>query len=160
MTTNVEQVAPMSTGSAAEAKDIVQQQENDQSEVEVEPATEVVIKKVRKLDMNSYATRKTIGLVLLDLALLVANMEKMKSVIAEGHTHLDFYYFVLVMLVIIAIVQLGLAFILLYVGKLDLTDKTNHWDLDVWNSIAIIAIVAVTVLQIITSSFGAERPAH
>ncbi|XP_014677003.1 PREDICTED: ninjurin-1-like isoform X1 [Priapulus caudatus] len=112
--------------------------------------------------MNSYCTRKTIAMGLLDVALLIANIEKVKqttkSVINTAKRQ-QFYYFILTLLVLIVLVQISLAFLLLFVGKMDISNRLRHRRLDVWNNVAITLIVLTVVMQIFATSFAGSTNA-
>ncbi|XP_014677004.1 PREDICTED: ninjurin-1-like isoform X2 [Priapulus caudatus] len=108
--------------------------------------------------MNSYCTRKTIAMGLLDVALLIANIEKTKSVINTAKRQ-QFYYFILTLLVLIVLVQISLAFLLLFVGKMDISNRLRHRRLDVWNNVAITLIVLTVVMQIFATSFAGSTNA-
>uniref|UniRef100_A0A182Q4H2 Uncharacterized protein n=1 Tax=Anopheles farauti TaxID=69004 RepID=A0A182Q4H2_9DIPT len=64
------------------------------------------MKFIKGLNLNSYATRKSIAQGMLDLALLTANASQLKYILTVGETH-EFYHFLLVMIIVSISLQVG-----------------------------------------------------
>lgn len=85
--------------------------------------------KVSGLNLNDYATRKTIAQGMLDLALLTANAAQLKRILTIGYAH-RFYTLLLVLITISICLQVVCTFLQF------LTKCTNRQDLLVlsWNN--------------------------
>lgn len=59
---------------------------------------------LRELNLNSYATKKTIAQAILDLALLAANASQLKFILSVGEKH-EFYHIILWLVVASIILQ-------------------------------------------------------
>ncbi|CAH1784376.1 unnamed protein product [Owenia fusiformis] len=105
------------------------------------------------LKINQYALKKTIAEGMLDIALLMSNACQLKSLLQAGPDH-EFYYFQLVMLLMSIVLQVFTGFILLYIGKTDITEKSKEKSLERWNNISTMMIFAVTVINVFISAFG------
>uniref|UniRef100_A0A182V9E9 Uncharacterized protein n=2 Tax=Anopheles merus TaxID=30066 RepID=A0A182V9E9_ANOME len=58
-----------------------------------------IIQGIKGLNLNSYATRKSIAQGMLDLALLTANASQLKYILTVGETH-QFYHLLLVLIIV------------------------------------------------------------
>ncbi|VEN47052.1 unnamed protein product [Callosobruchus maculatus] len=63
----------------------------------------------KTLDVNKYATKKTIAQGLLDVALLTANASQLKYVLQVGEKH-EFYVLMLTLIIVSIVLQLSYAF--------------------------------------------------
>merc|ERR1712086_1209455 len=70
----------------------------------------------RGLDVNRYATKKTIAQGMLDVALLTANASQLKYVLQLGEDKHDFYYLMLALIILSIILQVVHGVILFILG--------------------------------------------
>ncbi|CAH1998301.1 unnamed protein product [Acanthoscelides obtectus] len=75
------------------------------------------LKFFKSLDVNKYATKKTIAQGLLDVALLTANASQLKYVLQVGEKH-EFYTLMLTLIIVSIILQGTAAFLALIVSIL------------------------------------------
>ncbi|XP_050540961.1 ninjurin-1-like isoform X3 [Daktulosphaira vitifoliae] len=87
---------PINTGSAVSPVDYLKDQQE----------------KVKPLDVNRYATKKTIAQGMLDIALLTANANQLKYIIQVGDKH-EFYRPLLVLIATSILLQVFMGFIFL-----------------------------------------------
>ncbi|XP_027007039.1 ninjurin-2 [Tachysurus fulvidraco] len=108
------------------------------------------------LNMNQYATKKTVAESMLDVALLMANASQLKAVLEQGP---DFKYF-LIVIVLIAVslffqVLAGAFFILM--ARKDLNVVANHRKLDLMNNIATALVFLTVIINIFITAFGVQK---
>ncbi|XP_049540223.1 ninjurin-2-like isoform X1 [Anopheles darlingi] len=65
---------------------------------------------IKGLDLNSYATRKSIAQGMLDLALLTANASQLKYILTVGTAH-EFYHLLLTLIIISISLQVTVAWL-------------------------------------------------
>lgn len=73
-------------------------------------------KSCRRLNVNHYATKKTVAQSMLDVALLMANSSQLKAVIFVG-PHYQFYYPLIVLLSMSIMLQVMVGLLLIFIGK-------------------------------------------
>ncbi|XP_076269154.1 ninjurin-2-like isoform X4 [Rhynchophorus ferrugineus] len=115
-------------------------------------ATRVVSK---ILDVNKYATKKTIAQGLLDVALLTTNANHLKYILRVGEKH-EFYTLMLTLISISIILQLIVAILFVIIGGLNINKIRDHRAALVLNDIILIFIFLISVVNIIISGFGFE----
>ena len=67
-----------------------------------------IFQRKRGLDVNRYATKKTIAQGMLDVALLTANASQLKYVLQLGEDKHDFYYLMLALIILSIILQVNI----------------------------------------------------
>ncbi|KAK2832178.1 hypothetical protein Q7C36_015640 [Tachysurus vachellii] len=111
---------------------------------------------LQNLNMNQYATKKTVAESMLDVALLMANASQLKAVLEQGP---GFKYF-LIVIVLIAVslffqVLAGAFFILM--ARKDLNVVANHRKLDLMNNIATALVFLTVIINIFITAFGVQK---
>ncbi|XP_057711492.1 ninjurin-2-like isoform X4 [Corythoichthys intestinalis] len=108
------------------------------------------------LNMNLYATKKTAAEGMLDIALFLANITHMKTVIEQGAGY-RYYAAVLTLISFSLILQIVAGILIIIIARRDLNDEANHKRLDSLNNSLTIVIFLVFVTNIFISVFGMER---
>nr|XP_046908461.1 ninjurin-2-like isoform X2 [Dermatophagoides farinae] len=105
------------------------------------------------MDMNMYATRKTIAQGIMDLGLMCANASQLKYVLINANHHR--YFQVTVSLIVISILMqiiVGIMFIAL--GRLNINYGHDRRRADMMNNASVIVIFLVTVINVLITAFG------
>lgn len=112
------------------------------------------------MDMNMYATRKTIAQGIMDLGLMCANASQLKYVLLNSPQHR--YFQVTISLIVVSIllqVVVGIIFIVL--GRLNINFTQDRRKADMMNNASVILIFLVTVVNVLITAFGpSESFAH
>ncbi|XP_023012162.1 ninjurin C isoform X4 [Leptinotarsa decemlineata] len=112
-----------------------------------------IIKKT--LDVNKYATKKTIAQGLLDVALLTANASQLKYVLQVGEKH-EFYVLMLCLIIISILLQLVVAILFIIIGGLNINKQRDYKAAIILNDIILMFIFIISIINIIISGFGLE----
>merc|ERR1712168_1275395 len=91
----------------------------------------------RGLDVNRYATKKTIAQGMLDVALLTANASQLKYVLQLGEDKHDFYYLMLALIILSIILQVIHAVILFILGPMNVESPKSEKTLMILNHVAL-----------------------
>ncbi|XP_059182360.1 ninjurin-2-like isoform X2 [Centropristis striata] len=108
------------------------------------------------LNMNLYATKKTAAEGMLDIALFLANITHMKTVIEQGAGY-RYYYAVLTLISFSLILQIVAGVLIIIIARRDLNVVSNQQRLDYLNNVATGFIFATTVVNFFVSFFGCKR---
>uniref|UniRef100_A0A3Q3VMH7 Uncharacterized protein n=1 Tax=Mola mola TaxID=94237 RepID=A0A3Q3VMH7_MOLML len=101
------------------------------------------------LNMNLYATKKTVAEGMLDVALFLANITHMKTVIEQGAGYR--YY-----IAVLTLISFSLA-LQIVAGVLIIIIEANQKRLDSLNNMTTVIIFLISVTNIFISVFGMER---
>ncbi|KAL6459648.1 hypothetical protein MHYP_G00314070 [Metynnis hypsauchen] len=87
------------------------------------------------LNMNHYATKKSVAESMLDVALLMANASQLKAVLEQGP---DFKYYmtVIVLIAVSLFFQVLAGGLFVFMARKDLNDVANQRKLDIINNVA------------------------
>jgi len=107
----------------------------------------------KTMDVNRYATKKTIAQGMLDVALLTANASQLKYVLQQGDNH-PFYTLMLTLIVISIIFQVLVGILFLVIGGMSINEHPNHRTANILNDVIVVLIFIITVVNIIISGFG------
>ncbi|XP_050432378.1 ninjurin-2-like isoform X2 [Adelges cooleyi] len=107
----------------------------------------------KPLDVNRYATKKTIAQGMLDIALLTANANQLKYILQVGEKH-EFYKPLLVLIATSILLQVLVGGIFLIVGGLDIKKTKDQWKCLILNDVSVIMVFLITVINITISGFG------
>uniref|UniRef100_A0A3Q0SKF2 Ninjurin 2 n=1 Tax=Amphilophus citrinellus TaxID=61819 RepID=A0A3Q0SKF2_AMPCI len=108
------------------------------------------------LNMNLYATKKTAAEGMLDIALFLANITHMKTVIEQGAGY-RYYAAVLTLISFSLALQIVAGILIIIIARRDLNDEANQKSLDSLNNTLTIIIFLIFVTDIFISVFGMER---
>ncbi|XP_035529163.1 ninjurin-2-like isoform X1 [Morone saxatilis] len=108
------------------------------------------------LNMNLYATKKTAAEGMLDIALFLANITHMKTVIEQGAGY-RYYIAVLTLISFSLALQIVAGVLIIIIARRDLNVVSNQKRLDYLNNLATGVIFLTTVINFFVSFFGSKR---
>ncbi|XP_057711490.1 ninjurin-2-like isoform X2 [Corythoichthys intestinalis] len=108
------------------------------------------------LNMNLYATKKTAAEGMLDIALFLANITHMKTVIEQGAGY-RYYAAVLTLISFSLILQIVAGILIIIIARRDLNVVSNQRRLDYLNNVATGVIAVTAVINFFISFFGSKR---
>ncbi|XP_068442180.1 ninjurin-2-like isoform X2 [Clinocottus analis] len=108
------------------------------------------------LNMNLYATKKTAAEGMLDIALFLANITHMKTVIEQGAGY-RYYAAVLTLISFSLALQIVAGVLIIIIARRDLNVVSNQKRLDYLNNLATGVIFLTTVTNFFASFFGSKR---
>ncbi|CAJ1054893.1 ninjurin-2-like isoform X3 [Xyrichtys novacula] len=111
------------------------------------------------LNMNLYATKKTAAEGMLDIALFLANITHMKTVIEQGAGY-RYYAAVLTLISFSLALQIVAGVLIIIIGRRDLNNPTLQRRLDYLNNVTTIIVFVTTGLNFFISTFGMQRTGH
>ncbi|KAA8580164.1 hypothetical protein FQN60_005699 [Etheostoma spectabile] len=109
--------------------------------------------------MNLYATKKTAAEGMLDIALFLANITHMKTVIEQGAGY-RYYAAVLTLISFSLALQIVAGVLIIIIGRRDLNNSTLQRRLDYLNNVTTIIVFITTVLNFFISTFGMQSSGH
>ncbi|XP_062238268.1 ninjurin-2-like isoform X4 [Platichthys flesus] len=108
------------------------------------------------LNMNLYATKKSAAEGMLDIALFLANITHMKTVIEQGAGY-RYYAAVLTLISFSLALQIVAGILIIVIARKDITEEDNQERLDCLNNMTTILIFLIFVTNICITVFGMER---
>ncbi|XP_019947651.1 ninjurin-2-like isoform X1 [Paralichthys olivaceus] len=108
------------------------------------------------LNMNLYATKKSAAEGMLDIALFLANITHMKTVIEQGAGY-RYYAAVLTLISFSLALQIVAGVLIIVIARRDLNVVSNQKRLDYLNNVATGVIFVTTVTNFFVSFFGSKR---
>ncbi|XP_043964060.1 ninjurin-2-like isoform X2 [Gambusia affinis] len=108
------------------------------------------------LNMNLYATKKTAAEGMLDIALFLANITHMKTVIEQGAGY-RYYAAVLTLISFSLALQIVAGVLIIIIARRDLNVVSNQKRLDYLNNVTTGVIFVTTVINFFVSFFGSKR---
>ncbi|XP_024147814.1 ninjurin-2 isoform X2 [Oryzias melastigma] len=108
------------------------------------------------LNMNLYATKKTAAEGMLDIALFLANITHMKTVIEQGAGY-RYYIAVLTLISFSLALQIVAGVLIIIIARRDLNVVSNQKRLDYLNNVTTGVIFVTTVINFFVSFFGSKR---
>ncbi|XP_019758170.1 ninjurin-1 isoform X5 [Dendroctonus ponderosae] len=110
----------------------------------------------KSLDVNKYATKKTIAQGLLDVALLTANASQLKYVLQVGEKH-EFYSLMLSLISLSIVLQVTAGLLSVLIGILKSYDSTQiDVIIPILNQIALGFVTGALFCDIIKMNFGLD----
>uniref|UniRef100_V5FYP9 Ninjurin-2 n=1 Tax=Anoplophora glabripennis TaxID=217634 RepID=V5FYP9_ANOGL len=108
---------------------------------------------LKSLDVNKYATKKTIAQGLLDVALLTANASQLKYVLQVGEKH-EFYTLMLSLITISIVLQVAQACLCVILGTyLNINKEGDHPNASKANNVVLCVNIIIMAVNILISSF-------
>merc|ERR1719445_110686 len=92
------------------------------------------------LNVNRYATKKTLSQGMLDIALLTSNAAHLKYVLSVGYEQHEYYTVVLTIIIISLVLQAAAGILFLIIGGMDINNEEYHRTADKLNNAATILI--------------------
>ncbi|XP_077450397.1 ninjurin-2-like isoform X3 [Stigmatopora argus] len=111
------------------------------------------------LNMNLYATKKTAAEGMLDVALFLANITHMKTVIEQGAGY-RYYAAVLTLISFSLVLQIVAGILIIIIGRRNVTTSGLQKRLDYLNNVTTVIVFITTVLNLFISTFGMQRTGH
>ncbi|KAF6735238.1 Ninjurin-2 [Oryzias melastigma] len=111
------------------------------------------------LNMNLYATKKTAAEGMLDIALFLANITHMKTVIEQGAGY-RYYIAVLTLISFSLALQIVAGVLIIIIGRRNLNNSSLQKRLDYLNNVTTIIVFITTVLNCFISTFGMQRTGY
>ncbi|KAM6895896.1 ninjurin-2-like isoform 4-T5 [Xenentodon cancila] len=108
------------------------------------------------VNMNLYATKKTAAEGMLDIALFLANITHMKTVIEQGAGY-RYYVAVLTLISFSLALQIVAGVLIIIIARRDITEEANQKRLDSLNNTTTVIIFLIFVTNVFISVFGMER---
>ncbi|KAK6634986.1 hypothetical protein RUM44_000235 [Polyplax serrata] len=109
----------------------------------------------KALDVNKYATKKTIAQGMLDIALLTANASQLKYILQVGRKH-EFYTLMLGLIITSLILQVIVGILFLIIGGLNVRRPKEQKICIILNDVILLLIFLISLDNVIISSFGIE----
>ncbi|XP_068162584.1 ninjurin-2-like isoform X4 [Antennarius striatus] len=107
--------------------------------------------------MNLYATKKTAAEGMLDIALFLANITHMKTVIEQGAGY-RYYIAVLTLISFSLVLQIVAGVLIIIIARVELTLLTSCQRLlNFLNNLTTAIIFITLIINIIKSAFGTQR---
>ncbi|CAH7185266.1 Ninj2 [Phodopus roborovskii] len=108
------------------------------------------------LNMNHYATKKSVAESMLDVALFMSNATRLKVVLEQGPS--SQYYTTLITLISVSLLlQIVIGILLVVIARLNLNEVENQWRLNQLNNAATMLVFITVVVNIFITAFGAHK---
>ncbi|KAL8222175.1 UNVERIFIED_CONTAM: hypothetical protein K2H54_075081 [Gekko kuhli] len=108
------------------------------------------------ININHYATKKSVAESMLDVALFMANATQLKAVLEQGPSF--HYYATLTTLISISLfLQVVIGILLIVIARLNLNDVTKQQRLDLLNNIATALVFFTVIFNIFITAFGVQK---
>ncbi|XP_032246906.1 ninjurin-2 isoform X2 [Halichoerus grypus] len=108
------------------------------------------------INLNHYATKKSVAESMLDVALFMSNATRLKAVLEQGPS--SHYYTTLVTLISISLLlQVVIGILLVVIARLNLNEVGKQWQLNQLNNAATILVFITVVINVFITAFGAHK---
>ncbi|XP_074839879.1 ninjurin-2 [Carettochelys insculpta] len=109
-----------------------------------------------QININHYATKKSVAESMLDVALFMANVTQLKAVLEQGVSFQ--YYATLISLISISLFfQVVIGILLIIIARLNLNDVSKQQRLNVLNNVATALVFITVILNIFITAFGVQK---
>lgn len=120
---------------------------------------------VRKpVDLNVYATKKTVAKGMLDLALLTSNANQLRYVLEVGEygQKETSYYISIVLISLSIILQILIGIMLIFIGRQNVREDAQAQKADKVNNWVMLGVFLITIINVFISAFAVEPldPGH
>ncbi|XP_037273605.2 ninjurin-2 [Rhipicephalus microplus] len=105
------------------------------------------------VDVNTYATRKTLAQGCLVVALFAVNAAQLKHTLERGTTQHPFYTLVISLASVSIALQVVVAVLLILLGCLDLSKPRHRGPAVVLNNVTTAFVVSVTIVNVLCAAF-------
>ncbi|KAM5170168.1 ninjurin-2 [Mantella aurantiaca] len=108
------------------------------------------------INLNHYATKKSLAESMLDVALFMANAAQLKAVIEQGPSFT--YYVTLITLISLSLtLQLVIGILLIVIARKNLNDISKQQGLDMMNNVATALVFITVLINIFITAFGVQK---
>ncbi|XP_012424800.5 ninjurin-2 [Taeniopygia guttata] len=108
------------------------------------------------MNINHYATKKSVAESMLDVALFMANVTQLKAVLEQG-TSFQYYATLIVLISISLFFQVMIGILLIITARLNLNDIAKQPRLNILNNTATALIFITVILNIFITAFGVQK---
>ncbi|XP_053211661.1 ninjurin-1-like isoform X2 [Panonychus citri] len=105
------------------------------------------------MDVNIYATRKTVAQGMMDIALMTANASQLKYILINSADH-RYFAVTLSLLTFSIILQIVVGIILIFLGRWNINFRGDHRKAESANNAVLILIFLITIVNIMITSFA------
>uniref|UniRef100_A0A8C4RNB1 Ninjurin 2 n=1 Tax=Erpetoichthys calabaricus TaxID=27687 RepID=A0A8C4RNB1_ERPCA len=108
------------------------------------------------INLNHYATKKSVAESMLDVALLMANASQLKAVLEQGP---DFKYYVtlLTLISVSLLFQIVVGGLFIAMARKDLNEVSNQKKLDLLNNVATGLVFVTAIVNVFITAFGVQK---
>ncbi|XP_066580789.1 ninjurin-2 [Amia ocellicauda] len=108
------------------------------------------------INLNQYATKKSVAESMLDVALLMANASQLKAVLEQGP---EFKYFItlLALIGVSLLLQMIVGVLFIIMARKNLNDIYNHRMLDIINNVATGLVFITAIINVFITAFGVQK---
>ncbi|XP_077025760.1 ninjurin-2 isoform X2 [Tamandua tetradactyla] len=108
------------------------------------------------INLNHYATKKSVAESMLDVALFMSNATRLKAVLEQGPS--SHYYITLISLISISLLlQVVIGILLVVTARLNLNEVEKQWRLNQLNNATTILVFTTVVVNVFITAFGAHK---
>ncbi|XP_055137177.2 ninjurin-2 [Symphalangus syndactylus] len=108
------------------------------------------------INLNHYATKKSVAESMLDVALFMSNAMRLKAVLEQGPS--SHYYTTLVTLISLSLLlQVVIGVLLVVIARLNLNEVEKQQRLNQLNNAATILVFLTVVINVFITAFGAHK---
>lgn len=108
------------------------------------------------MDVNLYATKKSVAQGMMDIALLTANASQLKYVLREGDSN-RFYTLNIVCISLSIAIQVVVGCLLIVNGRYNINMTRQQPRAELMNNLTIIGVFLITVVNVFVSAFGTSH---
>ncbi|XP_075455158.1 ninjurin-2 [Ascaphus truei] len=108
------------------------------------------------ININHYATKKSLAESMLDVALFMANAAQLKGVLEQGPSFT--YYITLLVLISLSLtLQVIIGILLIVMARRNLNDISKQLRLDLLNNVATGLVFLTVLINIFITAFGVQK---
>lgn len=108
------------------------------------------------LNLNHYATKKSVAESMLDVALLMANASQLKAVIEQG-PGFKYYITLLALISLSLLFQVVIGGLFIAMARKDLNDVGNQRKLNILNNMATGLVFVTAIINVFITAFGVQK---
>ncbi|GAB1291221.1 Ninjurin-2 [Apodemus speciosus] len=110
----------------------------------------------QRINLNHYATKKSVAESMLDVALFMSNATRLKSVLEQGPFS-QYYATLLALISVSLLLQVVIGILLVVIARLNLNEVENQWRLNQLNNAATTLVFITVVINIFITAFGTHK---
>ncbi|XP_028616981.1 ninjurin-2 isoform X2 [Grammomys surdaster] len=110
----------------------------------------------QRINLNHYATKKSVAESMLDVALFMSNATRLKSVLEQGPFS-QYYATLLTLISVSLLLQVVIGILLVVIARLNLNEVENQWRLNQLNNAATTLVFITVVINIFITAFGSHK---
>ncbi|KAM4748490.1 ninjurin-2 isoform 1-T2 [Rhinophrynus dorsalis] len=108
------------------------------------------------ININHYATKKSLAESMLDVALFMANAAQLKAVLEQGPSFT--YYITLITLISLSLaIQVVIGILLIIIARRNLNDISKQPRLNLLNNVATGLVFVTVLINIFITAFGVQK---